>query len=105
MAVSRNTGSQPTVPGADTNAPDQAADEDDESTWSAPAATDSDPAFIFPPEAFSTDFKSARSAFEAHFLAAKLQEYDGNISRLAEAIGLERSYLYRKLKFYNIQGT
>lgn len=51
------------------------------------------------------DFKSARSAFEAHFLAAKLQEYDGNISRLAEAIGLERSYLSRKLKMYNIQGA
>ena len=53
----------------------------------------------------SADFKSARSAFEASFLAAKLAEYDGNISRLAEAIGLERSYLYRKLKQYNIQGT
>ncbi len=51
------------------------------------------------------DFKLARSAFEAQFLAAKLQEYDGNISRLAEAIGLERSYLYRKLRLYNIQGN
>jgi len=49
-------------------------------------------------------FKTARNAFEAHFLAAKLQEYGGNISRLAEAIGLERSYLSRKLKQYNIQG-
>ena len=52
----------------------------------------------------STDFKAARSAFEARFLATKLAEFDGNISRLAEAIGLERSYLYRKLKQYNIQG-
>ncbi|MDR0339627.1 MAG: sigma-54 dependent transcriptional regulator [Desulfovibrio sp.] len=51
------------------------------------------------------DFKLARNAFEAHFLAAKLKEYDGNISRLAEAIGLERSYLSRKLKLYNIQGS
>jgi two-component system nitrogen regulation response regulator NtrX len=50
-------------------------------------------------------FKTARNAFEAHFLAAKLQEYGGNISRLAEAIGLERSYLSRKLKQYNIQGS
>ena len=64
-----------------------------------------DTAFLLPPESLSGNFKSARSAFEAHFLAAKLQEYDGNISRLAEAIGLERSYLYRKLKLYNIQGT
>lgn len=51
------------------------------------------------------DFKSARNAFEAAFLDSKLKEYDGNISRLAEAIGLERSYLYRKLKSYNIQTT
>ncbi|MDL2279981.1 sigma-54-dependent Fis family transcriptional regulator, partial [Desulfovibrio sp. OttesenSCG-928-G11] len=51
------------------------------------------------------DFKSARSAFEARFLAAKLKEHDGNISRLAEAIGLERSHLSRKLKLYNIQGS
>ncbi len=49
------------------------------------------------------DFKTARNAFEAAFLESKLREFDGNISRLAEAIGLERSYLYRKLKGYNIQ--
>lgn len=60
---------------------------------------------VLPAEELGANFKDARSAFEARFLAAKLQEYDGNISRLAEAIGLERSYLYRKLKAYNIQGT
>lgn len=43
-------------------------------------------------------FQSARARFETRFLAAKLQEYSGNITRLAEAIGLERSYLHRKLK-------
>ncbi len=48
------------------------------------------------------DFKAARSRFEAWFLDCKLKEFDGNISRLAEAIGLERSYLYRKLKNYEI---
>ncbi|MCG8532763.1 MAG: sigma-54 dependent transcriptional regulator [Desulfovibrionales bacterium] len=51
----------------------------------------------------SVDFKEARNHFEAAFLEAKLKEYDGNITRLAEAIGLERSYLYRKLRSYNIQ--
>ncbi len=69
------------------------------------AALEQEGAFVFPAEAMPADFKNARNAFEAHFLATKLQEYDGNISRLAEAIGLERSYLYRKLKAYNIQGT
>ncbi|MDR3073153.1 MAG: sigma-54 dependent transcriptional regulator [Deltaproteobacteria bacterium] len=44
------------------------------------------------------DFKTARSLFENRFLAAKLQEYGGNITRLAEGIGLERSYVHRKLK-------
>lgn len=48
------------------------------------------------------DFKTARNAFEAQFLTSKLEEYDGNITRLAEAIGLERSYLHRKLKSYQI---
>ncbi len=50
-----------------------------------------------------TDFKRARQNFEAAFLRARLTEYEGNITRLAEAIGLERSYLHRKLKNYGIQ--
>ncbi|MFW5730803.1 MAG: sigma-54-dependent transcriptional regulator [Desulfonatronovibrionaceae bacterium] len=49
------------------------------------------------------DFKQARSRFEAWFLDNKLKQFNGNISRLAEAIGLERSYLYRKLKAYDIE--
>ena len=50
-----------------------------------------------------TDLKQARADFEARFLDAKLKEFNGNISQLAKAIGLERSSLYRKLKAYNIQ--
>ncbi|WP_320171716.1 sigma-54 dependent transcriptional regulator [Maridesulfovibrio sp.] len=49
------------------------------------------------------DFKQARADFEAQFLETKLREYKGNVSRLAEAVGLERSSLYRKLKAYGIQ--
>lgn len=48
------------------------------------------------------DFKQAKTAFETKFLTEKLHAYQGNITRLAEAIGLERSYLYRKLKSYGI---
>ncbi len=48
------------------------------------------------------DFKSARALFENRYLAAKLVEYGGNITRLAEAVGLERSYLHRKLKALGI---
>lgn len=49
------------------------------------------------------DFKAARNAFEAKFLAMRLQECGGNVSKLAELVGLERSHLYRKLKGYQIQ--
>jgi two-component system nitrogen regulation response regulator NtrX len=48
------------------------------------------------------DFKEARAEFERAFLGAKFVECEGNVSRLAETIGLERSYLHRKLKSYGI---
>lgn len=50
----------------------------------------------------AVDIKQARADFEAAFLKAKLEEYQGNVSALAKAVGLERSSLYRKLKAYNI---
>jgi len=56
----------------------------------------------FEPKSLPTNFKQARACFEAWFLENKLKEYGGNVSKLAQAIGLERSYLYRKLKAYNI---
>ena len=49
------------------------------------------------------DLKTARAEFEARFLETKLRECSGNVARLAEAVGLERSSLYRKLKAYSIQ--
>lgn len=51
---------------------------------------------------FTKDFKRARAEFESKYLSHKLEECGGNITRLAESIGLERSYLHRKLKSYNI---
>ncbi len=45
-----------------------------------------------------SDFKTARELFEREFLRRKLEEFEGNISRMAQAIGLRRSYLHRKLK-------
>jgi len=53
-------------------------------------------------EFVSADFKTARAIFENRFLAVKLLEYGGNITRLAEGVGLERSYLHRKLKSLGI---
>lgn len=48
-------------------------------------------------------FRDARAEFEKEFLIKKIQENGGNISKTAEAIGLERSYLHRKIKAYGIE--
>lgn len=53
-------------------------------------------------EAFPADFKEARSNFERLFLEKSLQKFKGNISEMSRNIGLERTYLYRKLKNYNL---
>lgn len=49
------------------------------------------------------DLKSAKNNFEKTFLLKKLRENSWNISKTAEAIGLERSNLHRKIKAYNIE--
>ena len=46
--------------------------------------------------------RDARAAFEKEFLARKLAEFGGNVSRTAEAIGLERTNLHRKMKSYGL---
>ncbi len=48
-------------------------------------------------------FREARARFEREFLMAKIEENQGNISKTAESIGLERSYLHRKIKSYGIE--
>lgn len=48
-------------------------------------------------------FRDARAEFEKDYLIKKIQENGGNISKTAEAIGLERSYLHRKIKAYGIE--
>jgi two-component system nitrogen regulation response regulator NtrX len=51
--------------------------------------------------AFDT-LKEARETFEKSFIVTKLQEFEGNISRTAEAIGVERSNLHKKIKAYGL---
>jgi two-component system nitrogen regulation response regulator NtrX len=48
-------------------------------------------------------FREARAQFEKEYLLKKIQENHGNISRTAEVIGLERSYLHRKIKAFGIE--
>lgn len=49
------------------------------------------------------NFRDARAQFEKEYILKKLAENNNNISRTAEVIGLERSYLHRKMKAYQIE--
>lgn len=46
--------------------------------------------------------RDARDNFERAYLIAQIQRFDGNISRTASFIGMERSALHRKLKTLNV---
>ncbi|MCB0377316.1 MAG: sigma-54-dependent Fis family transcriptional regulator [Bdellovibrionales bacterium] len=48
-------------------------------------------------------FREARAQFEKEYIVRKINEHNGNISKTAEAIGLERSYLHRKIKNFGIE--
>lgn len=43
-------------------------------------------------------FKEANDAYQREFILHKLAEADGNITRAAEAMGVDRSHLYRRMK-------
>ena len=45
----------------------------------------------------------ARAQYEREFIVSKLRENNWNISQTARLLGLERSYLYRKMKTYGIE--
>jgi two-component system nitrogen regulation response regulator NtrX len=46
--------------------------------------------------------REARERFEKWYIARKLRENGGNVTRTAESLGLERSHLHRKLKAYGL---
>tara|TARA_B100002019_G_C21124708_1_gene525188 strand:- start:381 stop:872 length:492 start_codon:yes stop_codon:yes gene_type:complete len=46
----------------------------------------------------SLPLKNARRVFEKHYLQSQINRFDGNISKTASFIGMERSALHRKLK-------
>jgi two-component system nitrogen regulation response regulator NtrX len=47
--------------------------------------------------------REARDEFEKQYILSKLKELAGNVSRTAEALGVERSNLHRKLNAYGIR--
>ncbi|MEA1867284.1 MAG: sigma-54 dependent transcriptional regulator [Thermodesulfobacteriota bacterium] len=44
------------------------------------------------------DFREAKAFFEREYLEKKLAEHHGNIKKTAQAIGIERRHLHRKIK-------
>ncbi len=50
----------------------------------------------------SGSLKEAKNKFEKAYIEKKLREFDGNISQTAEAIGIERSNLHKKIKAYRL---
>ena len=54
---------------------------------------------------FSYPLKEAREKFETNYLITQLKKNNGNISKTADFVGMERSALHRKLKSLGIKGT
>jgi two-component system nitrogen regulation response regulator NtrX len=54
-------------------------------------------------EFMADSFAAAVNRFERYYLRAKLQEFDGNVSRTAAAIGTTRRNLHRKIKALGIE--
>jgi two-component system, NtrC family, nitrogen regulation response regulator NtrX len=48
-------------------------------------------------------FKEATDAYHREFIQKKLAEADGNVSRAAELMGVDRSHLYRRMRALGIQ--
>ena len=48
-------------------------------------------------------FKEATDAYHREFIQKKLAEADGNVSRAAEMMGVDRSHLYRRMRALGIQ--
>ena len=53
----------------------------------------------------SMPIKNAREVFEKNYLSSQLKRFNGNISKTATFIGMERSALHRKLKQLKITDT
>jgi DNA-binding NtrC family response regulator len=55
------------------------------------------------PDYYELPLKEARERFEKAYLEYHLDKYGGSVARLSQAIGLERTHLYRKLNSLGIK--
>ena len=51
----------------------------------------------------SVPLKEAREKFEKEYLTVQIKKFNGNISKTANFVGMERSALHRKLKVLGIK--
>ena len=49
-----------------------------------------------------TSYREGREAYERNYILRKLAECDGNVTHTAEALGIDRSHLYRRMKALGI---
>jgi two-component system nitrogen regulation response regulator NtrX len=81
------------------NAPDVGLEEVEQALGSVvPAAPVIAPARIHDDIDFSLPLREAREQFERAYLLHQLGEAGGSVGKLAKAVGMERTHLYRKLK-------
>lgn len=53
-------------------------------------------------EASAESFRMAKQDFERQYILRRLREFGGNISKTAEAMGIERSHLHKKIRGFGI---
>ena len=56
-------------------------------------------------ELVAMSLRDAREQFERHYLSVQIKRFNGNISKTAQFIGMERSALHRKLKALGLQSS
>lgn len=66
-------------------------------------STTIDSSLSAPAELVAMSLRDARERFERHYLSLQIKRFNGNISRTAQFIGMERSALHRKLKALGLQ--
>lgn len=57
---------------------------------------------VFSDDVLTLTLREAREKFEHHYLMAQVKRFEGNISKTAQFVGMERSALHRKLKTLDV---
>jgi len=55
------------------------------------------------PLSFDLPLREAREQFEKSYLEYQLEQHAGNVTKAAQAAGMERTHLYRKLRALGVE--